>query len=439
MAKSDPLALKILVSRLLTRSGDQAWDFAVPITLVNLLPQHLSLVAFLYFCSKLGSLVLQPWAASAIDRWKRINSALLGTCIQLVGLVLVVGAIVIIAGKVSPGSSSVSFFSPLMIAAFGVVVMGTVMSNLGSSLMDIAVGNDWVPVLVPPNQLGAVNSRLRQIDLATEVSSPVLAGALLAMSSADSPLWGFLMIAVWNLLSFGPEMLLLRNVFQLSPSLQKSFTTVSENQRTGFIGTISQGWQLFRGQPIFLVMVANAALWISVISPHGALLTGFLKGSWNLDEVSLGIFRGLGAVFGLAATMLFPIARQRFGLIRSASSFLVMQAVLLVVSVPFFVAETGGGWVFLGLVLLSRIGLYGFSLGETELRQCVIAEGQRGSVNGVAGSLTSLATLVLFGLASVLSDHDNFVFLIVISVFAVCAAAAVFGRWSKGNLARGLL
>lgn len=53
-----------------------------------------------------------------------------------------------------------------------------------------------------------------------------------------------------------------------------------------------------------------------------------------------------------------------------------------------------------GLHIYSRIGLYGFILGEIEIPQRMIPEGVRGVVNGVATSLTGLSTVLLFALGS---------------------------------------
>ena len=53
---------KILLSRFLTRSGDQAWDFAVPLVLLTLFPSSQRIASIYFFAIKLGSVFFMPSA-----------------------------------------------------------------------------------------------------------------------------------------------------------------------------------------------------------------------------------------------------------------------------------------------------------------------------------------------------------------------------------------
>jgi hypothetical protein len=142
---------KILFTRFLTRTGDHAWDFAVPVSLIYLLPNKLNLVALVYLLSKAGSAVLQPWVIGVIDKWPRISSILLATCSQLVGIACVVLSLFSISIQVQ-SSSLFSNLLAVLIPLAG-IVFGTILSNLGSSLMEISIGYDWVPDLIPPQTM----------------------------------------------------------------------------------------------------------------------------------------------------------------------------------------------------------------------------------------------------------------------------------------------
>jgi hypothetical protein len=93
------------------------------------------------------------------------------------------------------------------------MVFSGLLGTLGSSLMDISIANDVAPSLFSGHDLVQFNSRFRQVDLITEVGSPVIAGILLAFSTLSLPLTGFLIIVLWNLISFIPELLILHSVF----------------------------------------------------------------------------------------------------------------------------------------------------------------------------------------------------------------------------------
>ena len=97
----------------------------------------------------------------------------------------------------------------------------------------------------------------------------------------------------------------------------------------------------------------------------------------------------------------------------------------------FLFADSFGHGGFLAFILLSRVGLYGFSLGEMQIRQIEIAPAVRGEVNGFASALTALATIGLFGAGVALPSTDQFKFLIFSSCGFVVMALLVYGSWYR--------
>jgi len=85
---------------------------------------------------------------------------------------------------------------------------------------------------------------------------------------------------------------------------------------------------------------------------------------------------------------------------------------------------------FLGAVLLSRLGLYGFTLGETEIRQRTIPDGQRGLVNGTFAALSSFVGLSITGMSMLFATPEKFGVLVASSTTAVAIAAILFSVWS---------
>lgn len=433
----------VLLSRFLTRSGDQAWDFALPITLVSLFPAHTPWVIALFFASKAASVVFFPRLARVVDDWRRLKTAALGTLLQAGGVLVVSLCLLIVAVGFLPGTAEGSL--PLWLMGFLslCLVVGSVASSLGQSLMDVAVGHDWLPGLVPQEKLAHVNSRLRQVDLTTEVGAPLVAGIVLLWKPPAFAIAGFFCVAMWNLVSFAPELLLLRRAVMSSHVLHRK-NDIPTGKKQSLWQSCVAGWSDFFAQPILVVMLASALLWLSVLSPHGILLTTYLKADWELSESVLGLFRGGGAAVGLLATVVYPMVRKNRGLVSASGVFLKFQAVAVLAAGLFFAAEHFGAFDsqnhmtwrvvgFLACVVVSRLGLYGFLLGETEIRQVAVPEQVRGRVNGVATALTSAATLMLFGLGSVLSSSESFVWLVGLSVAAVLGAAFLFGVWQRNH------
>ncbi|MCM2282654.1 MAG: ABC transporter substrate-binding protein [Bdellovibrionaceae bacterium] len=420
------LRWRILLGRLLTRSGDQAWDFAVPLALLRIFPDQIRIAAAYYLIVRMGHVILLPRLSVRIDRMSRWRVAQAAISMQFLG---VLGAAVVMLGF--PASANAGLSASVTLAfASGLVAMGLI-ASLGSTLMDISIANDLVPAAVPPSELASLNSRMRQLDLLTEVMAPVIAGALLLVSLPGLPLLGFGLIALWNLLSFFPELFLLRSVFHMQPDLLKLKVAPTATMRMSLWEKFVGGWRQFFRQPVAPAILCYAALWMSVLSPHGVLLTGFLKDGWDLDEVTIGLFRGAGAFFGLFATFVYPRVIQSKGLLRGSRGFVVFQALMVVLAVVGFFAGGRLGQIgFLVCILLSRIGLYGFSLGETQIRQVGIGADVRGEVNGFAAALTALATLGLYGAGALLPSTQDFSILVVSSALFVILAAVRFSMWS---------
>lgn len=423
------LQRRLLLGRFLTRSGDQAWDFAVPIVLLQIFPDQIRIAALYYFLAKLFNVLLLPKMASLIDRLNRRTAARIGILLQLIGVLLGAGAILIFSVITQD-----DFFwrSVLPLSTFAVLVIGGVLSSLGSAFMDIAIANDLVPSSLKPDELSHFNGRLRQVDLFTEVTSPVVAGLLLVF---DHPmLVGFFIVALWNVISFLPELSLIQSILKDRPDLLNKKVKASEQIKRSLFQKVAGGWKAFFKEPIALVAVAYAFLWLSVLSPHGVLLTGFLKDGWHLPEWAIGIFRGAGAVFGLLATAVFPWAEKRWGLLNSTKNFIVFQTVALIAALFCFYSSSVWGQIgFLILVLFSRVGLYGFSLGEMQIRQMSINPAVRGEVNGFATALTGIATLALFGSGALLPSTEDFRYLVIGSVVFVAVGCFVYLAWLRNS------
>jgi len=420
MMNSGSLRTRLLAARFLTRSGDQAWDFAVPLALLQIFPNELRIAAFYYLLVRIAQVAFLPRLAATIDRVSRLTAIRTGIGLQTIGVLLGAFSLILLwdADKV---------LNYVSVTLFSILVIGGLLSSLGSAFTEIAVANDLVPASIPSGELTSFNSRLRQVDLFTEVTSPILAGVLLVLSIPYFPHAGFLWVALWNALSFIPEYLLLASVLRQRPDLNNKMLIVPIPMKQSLSDKLFRGWKVFFKDPIWPVIACYALLWLSVLSPHGVLLTAYLKDGWQLPEWQIGLFRGGGALFGLAATLLFPIAVKRVGLVNSSRAFILFQAACLILGLFCFYGSGNPAQIgFLVAVLFSRIGLYGFSLGEMQVRQIAIAPERRGEMNGFANALTGLATLALFGAGALLPSTNDFHWLVLGSTAIVGIAAVWF-------------
>lgn len=418
---------QLLLGRLLTRSGDQAWDFIVPFALLHVFPGKLQVAAFYYLLIKIGTFLLTPLIGKWIDSSQRTKVVKVGVWIQFFA---VLGGTVAFYVLDVVSHAIVEVGDGILIGSlFAILSVFGIFASLGSVITDIAVGNDLAPSLIPADMLTQFNSWLRRIDLGTEVGAPILAGVLYTLEVPSIHLFGLLAVALWNLISFVPEYMLLVNVIKKS-NLPLKTSSAAKGLKELFTINFSESV----ANPIFWLIFSYALLWLSVLSPHGVLLAGYLKDKVALPESEIGVFRGLGAIFGLISTFTFPLLVKRFGLISSSKLHLAFQGGVLVFGIIAF--STGfplSIYVFLGCILLSRIGLYGFSNGEFELRQRMIPQGQRGELNSLSYLTTTFATLILFAAGSLLPSTEDFKYLVYASLAAVLLANVIFFKWAKGR------
>lgn len=417
------MQFKILLSRFLTRFGDQAWDFAVPLVLIQIFPGKMQLIALVYLISKLAQILIGPSVARRIDNNKRINIYKLGIGSQTVAMIFIWFAIISLFVGQTEGAN---FSLPQYIFILFLLAIFSAVSNLGSSLMDISVGFDLAVDVLPESELTTFNSRLKRLDLLTEVTAPIFTGLVFSLFSNKTEFWGFTIVAILNLLTFMPEYYLLKAT-QNSVSYKEKISVPIPS--INFLTVFFESMKKLKHKPYALVIVSYAFLWLSALSPHGVLLTSYLKDGARVSEMTIGLFRGLGAFFGLIPTFLFSIIKEKKGLIRTSKIFIQFQFVCILASVISFY-YLDNIYIFLVLILFSRIGLYGFSIGETELRQLLIPKDKRGEVNGIANSTTSMATLALFLIASILGNTSNFGMMVIFSAIAVLIALILFIKFS---------
>lgn len=412
------MQFKILLSRFLTRFGDQAWDFAVPLVLIQIFPGKIQLIAFIYLFSKLAQVLIGPSIARKIDSEKRATIYKLGIGSQTIAMIIMWALVVLLVISSFEGfflTPSLYFITLASLAIFNAI------ASLGSSLMDISVGFDLAVEVLPEAELSIFNSRLKRIDLLTEVTAPIFAGTVLSLMS-NSVFWGFTIIAMLNIFTFLPEYLLLKSTQALKFEKDKSSGVfIRKNFLLEFIDSINK----LRHKPYSIVIISYAFLWLSALSPHGVLLTSYLKDGGKISEFSIGIFRGLGAFFGLVPTFIFSPLKEKFGLVTTSKIFIGFQFLCVSLSAIYFYYSSNI-YYFLAFILFSRVGLYGFSIGETELRQLLIPKNSRGEVNGIANSTTSMATLCLFLFGTIVGDTANFGMMIFLSLAAVFVSFILF-------------
>lgn len=123
--------------------------------------------------------------------------------------------------------------------------------------------------------------------------------------------------------------------------------------------------------------------------------------------------------FGLENSGLLGIWIQNF------CNFIAICCFLFVDQNIFFV------YLFLFFIIISRIGLWTFDLVEVQIMQEYIQENQRGIINGVESSLTNLAYLIIFGIATIFHKPKEYFIIVFFSYIILFISSILYTIWVK--------
>ena len=166
----------------------------------------------------------------------------------------------------------------------------------------------------------------------------------------------------------------------------------------------------------------------------GALNTAYLK--WRgIGEGILGSSRGIGAVFGLGGTFIFPRLVNCLGSVERTSvvsAWLFWLSLIPVIAAFLLVGESRlSDYTMLGAMILSRAFLWSTDLAETQIMQEWVEPGRRGTINAMQTASSQIFFIAILLLGVVYHNPTQFSHLIMFSVAAVFAAACGFSIWYK--------
>ena len=399
----------VVIGRAITKFGDHAWDIAVPIALTKMNPGSLAEVAAYYLATTLSVLLCAPRLSQWFNKSHRLQNVMVAIAMQAIGILTVTYFLY----KAGHGKTSWELLLP--------IIVGGIIAKVGANLSDISLASDWVPTIFHRSTLAKVNSQIRRADMLMEVIAPVIAGFLLIMPT------GFNFIAIVNIFTFIAEAILLTIVFKNESVLQRGSDeggddSLIKEPRRNFI----KSFKLASGQYVFPLLITNACLWFTVLTPHGSLLTAYLKEAILLPESTLGIVRGLGALVGVLPTFIYEPLSKKLGIVKLAAYAITFQITCLMVSL--FALAPSSINLFLGAIIISRLGLYGFTLAELEILQRTVPNKIRLEVAGIRSSINYSSNLVLYASALFLSQTSQFPILCWASVIVIFIGTLITWR-----------
>jgi len=297
--------------------GSKAWEFAAPLLLLHLSGGNVAVTAVFGIAMTTSELTLGPAVGRVIDRVpSRMKVVCISTAIQALAMLAV---LLLLAASFSisctgqlNGDSCIIWYGgsqpELGGTLFLLFCMCGVLEALGRLACTVSIERDWMPTafeVLGEVAFGSVNAKMANVDLLAEIFGPILASLALAIWPAG----GFSVIAIVNIVSFGPQLALLRAAQQRCKELVVPRSLPEQVPNDGLCGVCCEfatAWPIFLTHPsgIVLLTFSYALLFFTVLSSHDVVLTAFLAGQ-HFNPVWLAGFRALGAAFGVLGVSFF--------------------------------------------------------------------------------------------------------------------------------------
>ncbi|XP_077213945.1 solute carrier family 40 member 2-like isoform X2 [Tasmannia lanceolata] len=311
-----------------------------------------------------------------------------------------------------------------------------------------------------PEVLTNMNSVVRRIDLICKLLAPVFGGFIISFVSLKA---SAISLALWNTISVWFQYWLLISVYNgfpalkesserrntklessdslesssntndtdNSPLLEGSSTSLKNSWKSKAIRKLSKipffdAWIVYAKQETVLPGVALALLYFTVLS-FGTLMTAMLE--WKgIPAYVIGIARGISAIIGIAATVVYPIVHSHISTLRTGLWSIWTQWLLLLVCVASIWVQNGiiSSWMLMGGVAASRLGLWMFDLSVIQQMQDQVPESDRCAVGGVQNSLQSILDLLTYIMGIIISKPQEFGKLEMLSFLSVTLAAILY-------------
>ncbi|MFF7403025.1 MFS transporter [Streptomyces murinus] len=291
---------RLWVANAMRAAAAEVASFALPVTALLLLHASALEVSVIFFCSRLGYLLVSLPAGVWVDRWHKKR-------------ILVISDL-IYAGSFGSIPAAYAFdlltVQQMMVVALLVSVCGVFFDVAHASIL---------PQILPKKRIADANARLQTSETAIQSVSPSVAGVLTNNIAAP------LLYCFTLLCHLGSAFLVGKvgvGVREASPK--------GDAPKQNFLREAAEGIKILRNQPLLRLLFAQAALNNFGAGMMLAMMPVFLLKEIHISTWMFGLLSTLGAISGLCASLVCPRLRRRLGEIRMALIFSALTPAALV-------------------------------------------------------------------------------------------------------------
>ncbi|MER7674417.1 MFS transporter [Kitasatospora sp. NPDC096128] len=290
---------RLWVANAMRNAAAEVAGFALPVTALLLLHASALEVSVIFFCSRLGYLLIGLPAGVWVDRWQKkrilVISDLMYAC--SFGSIPIAYALGILT------------VPQMMAVAFLVSTSGVFFDVAHASIL---------PQLLPKKRIADANARLQTSQTAIQAVSPSVAGVLTSTIAAP------LLYCFTLLCHLGSALV----VGKIKVVQEKPPTSGAPQRR--FLREAAEGIKVLRDQPLLRLLFAQAALNNFGAGMMLSMMPVFLLKEIHLSPWMFGLLSTLGALAGFSASLVCPRLRRSLGEIRMTLVFSALTPAALI-------------------------------------------------------------------------------------------------------------
>lgn len=316
------------------------------------------------------------------------------------------------------------------------IIFSSSLSKLATLGNTMAIEKDWIPIICANDEswdLSMVNSTIRRIDLISKMLAPIF------ISLFDDKVINILVVLGFSLVGLLMETIYNGKIYYNYDVLKRpknASTTAETNFSTGSTKTVNV-WSKCIKHESFLPGLSLATLYLTVLSFSGPMI-GFLR--WvGYSDLHISTIRAVCVVSGISATYIQPLYSKKVGVVRAGLHFIWLQTISLGLVVYTFYIPFSNGSIscMLAGVIISRIGLWGFDLSDTQILQELVKSNEVGMIYAFQNTLINIFDLLQYTLTMIWADPKDFIIPANISWLMVFISAVIFTVYSvktRGHL-----
>ncbi|XP_076959631.1 solute carrier family 40 member 2-like [Bidens hawaiensis] len=446
--------------------GLLTWEFSVGLYMINVWPDSLLMAAAYGVVESATTTIFGPLVGQWIDN--STYPKVLRVWLLTQNLSFIVSGVTVVGLLISPDlrlTNATKFFLLVVLTNLSGAV--AVLSTLAGTIL---IEREWVVVISEghsSNLLTKLNSRIRRIDLISNLFAPVVTGFIISFVSMKA---SAVSLAIWNILSVFLSYWFLNSVYEGIPSLQERSRkqgpdyqehapSSSEEQTNQHHETLTatgnvpsdhfmvrkcvervsgspfiHAWRVYLQQDVVLAGLSLALLYFTVLS-LGTLMTATLE--WDgIPAYIIGTGRGITAIIGISATFLYPFMETRISTLRTGLWAVWSQWTCLLICVGTIWVKNNitSAYKLMSGVAVSHLGLWVFDLSVIQQMQDQVPESDRAVVGGVQNSVQSFWDLMTYIMGLIISNPQDFWKLFLVSFGLVTTAAVMYSKQEKRDV-----